>query len=305
MIPANYTAIYDEAFYGCSNLKSVHIPTSVTSIGANAFKNCSSSLVICNTTSDCTAKTYANENSITFKVCSGAHETAPVTSYTLTYNANGGSGAPSSQSGYVSYIISSVSPSRSGYSFLGWSRSRTATSPSYLVGDVITLTENTTLYAVWKENTVVIPPDDGGDDIGGESGGESGGEGGESGGDDVTEIFAEIKKPSTTTISYGDSIILHANVENLPEGATIEWRVNNGHFEKVASNKGESCRITPKSSGDTTVTMQIISEDGEILAEDEQVMTAKAGLLQKIIGFIKSLFGLTKTIPQLFKGIAA
>lgn len=114
----------------------------------------------------------------------------------------------------------------------------------------------------------------------------------------------EIRTPSTTTISYGDSIILHADVfGTLPKGATIQWFVDNDHFEKVASNDGRTCKITPKSSGNTTFTIKVVSSKGEVLAQDSQVMTSKAGLFDKIIAFFKMLFGLTKTIPQVFKGI--
>ncbi|MBQ8015932.1 MAG: InlB B-repeat-containing protein [Clostridia bacterium] len=74
------------------------------------------------------------------------------TTYTLTYNANGGNGAPSAQSGAASYTVSSVKPVRSGYTFLGWSKSSSATSASYVAGNTITLSANTTLYAVWQKN---------------------------------------------------------------------------------------------------------------------------------------------------------
>lgn len=72
------------------------------------------------------------------------------TTYTLTYNANGGSGAPSSQSGNGTITLSSVQPTRSGYNFLGWSKSSSATSASYMPGASFSLTSNTTLYAVWQ-----------------------------------------------------------------------------------------------------------------------------------------------------------
>ncbi len=69
--------------------------------------------------------------------------------YNLSYNANGGIGAPATQSGSTSYTISSTIPTRSGYTFLGWSKSSSATTPEYRAGNTITLTGNTTLYAVW------------------------------------------------------------------------------------------------------------------------------------------------------------
>ena len=82
---------------------------------------------------------------------------APAKSYTLSYNANGGTGAPASQSGAEKYTISSTKPSRSGYTFLGWAKANSATSATYSSGSSITLTGNTTLYAVWKKNDTTNP----------------------------------------------------------------------------------------------------------------------------------------------------
>lgn len=80
--------------------------------------------------------------------------------YYLYYDANGGSGAPPTQSSVSTtnnswtFTISSKEPTRSGYTFLGWSTSSTATSASYQPGDTISLTSSSptrTLYAVWEE----------------------------------------------------------------------------------------------------------------------------------------------------------
>lgn len=82
---------------------------------------------------------------------------------TLAYNANGGSGAPSSQSATVynattsyKFTLPSTKPSKSGYTFLGWSMNSSATSASYSAGGSITLSANDTLYAVWK--TAYVAP---------------------------------------------------------------------------------------------------------------------------------------------------
>lgn len=84
-----------------------------------------------------------------------------LTKYTITYNANNGSGAPSAGSAYhgTATTLSSTKPTRSGYTFLGWSTSSTATSASYSAGGSITITANTTLYAVWKLATYTITYD--------------------------------------------------------------------------------------------------------------------------------------------------
>ena len=87
---------------------------------------------------------------------------AQATNYTcyLYYDANNGSGAPSTQS-YTgtstsshTFTVSSTLPSRSGYTFLGWSTSSSATSATYSAGDSITVSYNgsKTLYAVWQQN---------------------------------------------------------------------------------------------------------------------------------------------------------
>lgn len=54
--------------------------------------------------------------------------------YTIRYDANGGTGAPSSQTKTYGYTLtlSSTKPTRTGYNFLGWSTSKTATSATRL-----------------------------------------------------------------------------------------------------------------------------------------------------------------------------
>ena len=80
------------------------------------------------------------------------------TSYAIKYNANGGSGAPSSQTKWKdqTLTLSSTKPTRTGYSFLGWSTSSTATSATYAAGGKYTANAAATLYAVWKANTYTV-----------------------------------------------------------------------------------------------------------------------------------------------------
>ncbi len=85
--------------------------------------------------------------------------TPATATYTLSYNANGGSNAPTSQTCTAngvagtscSLILSSNKPTRTNYTFLGWGTSNTATSASYQPGASITLTGSKTLYAVWEK----------------------------------------------------------------------------------------------------------------------------------------------------------
>ncbi len=75
--------------------------------------------------------------------------------YTILYNANGGTDAPTSQSKVhgTTLTLSNTKPTRTGYTFLGWSTSSTAITATYQPGDSFTANANTTLYAVWKANT--------------------------------------------------------------------------------------------------------------------------------------------------------
>lgn len=72
--------------------------------------------------------------------------------YTVKYDANGGSGAPSNQTKTygVTLKLSSTVPTRQYYNFLGWSTSKTATSATYAAGGNYTANSGTTLYAVWE-----------------------------------------------------------------------------------------------------------------------------------------------------------
>lgn len=80
------------------------------------------------------------------------------TSYTIKYNANGGSGAPGNQTKWrdQTLTLSSTKPTRAGYSFLGWSTSSTATTATYSAGGSYTANSAATLYAVWKANTYKV-----------------------------------------------------------------------------------------------------------------------------------------------------
>lgn len=79
-------------------------------------------------------------------------------SYSVTYNANGGSGAPSAQTKWYgkSLTLSTTKPTRTGYSFQGWGTSASDTSVDYAAGASYTGNANITLYAIWKANTYTV-----------------------------------------------------------------------------------------------------------------------------------------------------
>ena len=72
--------------------------------------------------------------------------------YSIRYNANGGTGAPASQTKTygVPLTLSAVKPTRAGYEFWGWATSRNATVSEYAPGERYTDEESVTFYAVWR-----------------------------------------------------------------------------------------------------------------------------------------------------------
>ena len=94
----------------------------------------------------------------------------PVTAYTyaLYFDANGGTlngASPVTQtttSTTYSFTVTATA-TREGYTFLGWSTDRSATTVTYPAGSTVTLTAAApvaTLYAVWQENAPVVVSDD-------------------------------------------------------------------------------------------------------------------------------------------------
>lgn len=139
--------------------------------------------------------------------------------YTLSYNANGGSGAPAPQSNTVTassapsmtFTISGTSPTRTGYTFQGWATSSSATAASYQPNGSISISGNTTLYAVWKVVQYTI------------SYNANGGTG----------------APSAQTKNYGTSITLSATKPSRSSASagsyTVTYNANGGNAVSAAS----------------------------------------------------------------------
>lgn len=91
------------------------------------------------------------------KTASGSISVAAKTSYKVTYNANGGSGAPSQQTKWhgTNLTLSTTKPSRTGYTFKGWATSASG-SVAYAAGASYTANAAVTLYAVWQAVTYKV-----------------------------------------------------------------------------------------------------------------------------------------------------
>ena len=80
-----------------------------------------------------------------------AFEDATDAVYTISYNANGGSEAPSAQTkdGGIDLTLSSTAPTRASYTFAGWNTAADGSGTSYASGATFTGNVDTTLYAQW------------------------------------------------------------------------------------------------------------------------------------------------------------
>ena len=110
------------------------------------------------TSSSATSATYSAGGSYTANSGTTLYAVWQINTYTVSYNANGGSGAPSAQTKTygTSLTLSTTKPTRTGYTFLGWATSASATSASYSAGSSYTANSGATLYAVWKADTYTV-----------------------------------------------------------------------------------------------------------------------------------------------------
>ena len=79
--------------------------------------------------------------------------------YTISYDANGGTGAPSGESYTTTsetshdFTVSATVPTRTGYTFVGWNTSPNGGGTYYTAGNTVTATENSpdvVLFAIWS-----------------------------------------------------------------------------------------------------------------------------------------------------------
>lgn len=167
-LPQGLTTIGEEAFRE-SGIASAKIPDSVTTIGARAFANCGSLKAMTfegkapkfgvnmflNDTLTVTYPADSSWNTVAGKNYGGTVtwvSNAAPTTYTIRYDANGGTGAPAAQTKQkgVALTLSSQAPTRKGCTFLGWAASPTAETAQYAPGSKYTRDADATLYAVWK-----------------------------------------------------------------------------------------------------------------------------------------------------------
>ncbi|MCR5357187.1 MAG: leucine-rich repeat protein [Lachnospiraceae bacterium] len=181
-IPASMTKIGARAFEDCTSLSGVlRIPAAVTNIGNSAFNNCAYECIVnrSNAAIDLPLKEhqtwvdYESGETVTsvkdgIAIIKGSTIDPgedPVLKYTVTYNANGGTGTvPVDENEYEEgapvIVLGKGDLAKEGCTFGGWSESPAGTGKIYKEGDTYTgINGNVTLFAVWVENGEVPAAD--------------------------------------------------------------------------------------------------------------------------------------------------
>ncbi len=81
-----------------------------------------------------------------------------IANYSVIYDANGGTGAPDSQikEHNKTITLSTIQPSRTGYTFIGWSTNKSSSTAEYQPGATYTNNASATLYAVWQDKQIEV-----------------------------------------------------------------------------------------------------------------------------------------------------
>jgi len=123
-----------------------------------------------------------------------------INTYTVSYNANGGQGAPSNQTKTygTNLTLSSTRPTRTGYSFSTWNTASNGSGYNYAPGATYQGNSALTLYAQWTINTYAVTY---------HSNGGSG-------------------APSNQTKTHGTDLVLRSEIPTRTDYAFVSWNTN-------------------------------------------------------------------------------
>ena len=111
-----------------------------------------------NTDSNAMTSTWSQNTSKNINKSETYFPIVKLKTYTIKYNANGGSGAPSNQvkEHNKNITLSTSKPIRTGYTFVNWNTSSAGNGTSYSAGATYSDNSDITMYAQWRRNRVII-----------------------------------------------------------------------------------------------------------------------------------------------------
>ena len=191
--------------------------------------------------------------------------------YSLTLDPNGGSGASQKWRGKTYYEIHQmVNMQKENCILLGWSKDKNATSPEYFIGNYVSLTEDTTIYAVWAP----------------------------------APTLRFINKPDTPTVlNYGDKLIITAEVSYIPEGTKLYWETN---YPLNIYAEGNICQVTATDHYESIEVLAYFRYEksgNDVLCNGKRISETQtvefdSNIWTKIISFFKTIFGIDRFIYQ-------
>lgn len=111
-----------------------------------------------NTSSSATTSSWNVNTSKSISSTATYYPITKLNTYTISYNANGGTGAPSADTKKYdqSITLSTIKPTMKNYTFVNWNTKADGTGTSYDSGGNYTENKDITLYAIWRRNIVTI-----------------------------------------------------------------------------------------------------------------------------------------------------
>ena len=285
-IPNSVTSIGNYAFFLCSSLTSITIPNGVTSIGNSAFYKCSSLKDVYY------SGTQEQWEKISIDDCNSSLTSAKIHYGSSAPAANARAmrapAAPAAQSAVYTATAQNAVPGEL-YMLYAFSSGTDLSSLEYVAQLSADSGEVKFRYIPRNsgELNVII--------VGKFAG---------------SNAKLSIKSPSTTTVSYGFTLNLHANVTDLPEGARVVWSMDGSGFELSPSADGMTCGVKSVSKGSATITAKVVDKNGNAVKDANgneitasQQLTSKAGFFQRLVAFFKKLFGSNMVIPYMLNEI--
>ena len=195
--------------------------------------------------------------------------------YTLTYNANGGTGAPAAQVGTTSVKISTQKPTLANNTFKGWNVKQDGSGKMYQANDDYYFNgANGTLFAIW-EKTPVTPSN--------------------------PTSAAALSVGAGRTVDYKTTVTVVARATGVPAGYFVA--IYDGNTQLAKGDNTTAQYTADKMTAGKTFTAKVVDANGAVqkdgsggdLAKNVEV-GVKTGFFAKLAAFFRTIFGLLPKI---------
>ena len=139
--------------------KSPYAENSNVTVLKNTFTKAGHTFTGWNTAKDGKGTAYKAEDTFQITENTTLYAQWKANEYTVKYDANGGEGTMTDDKAYqynANVTVQENAFTRDGYTFTGWNTAKDGKGTAYKADDTFQITENTTLYAQWKENPKYI-----------------------------------------------------------------------------------------------------------------------------------------------------